>query len=144
MMRGRSRESIALLFVRKYVYLAFFGRPSRHIVQGGNRLSRSGPRDLPRDPGLDDERQRSEPQTDQSHETPEAAEEDADLFVPGAGPSQTEAEGMGDGSQPEHPASREELISTRDEYEGRKQKLLNVRSEGKHGKRRSGWGENSE
>jgi hypothetical protein len=120
--REQQGKGITNFFVRKQVYLAFFGWPTwRPTAQGGSHgRSPSLPApdfgDLPRDPGPDAQ---------------EPAEDDMGLFVPEAGPSQTQAEGMGDGGQPEQPMNS----STPAEHERWKRKLL------EHKKRREAWSE---
>ncbi|OBT50791.1 hypothetical protein VE04_09038 [Pseudogymnoascus sp. 24MN13] len=92
--REQQGKGITNFFVRKQVYLAFFGWPTwRPTAQGGRHgrspsLPAQDSGDLPRDPGPDAQ---------------EPAEDDMGLFVPEAGPSQTQAEGTGDGGQPEQP-----------------------------------------
>ncbi|KAL5352248.1 hypothetical protein ACLOAV_002195 [Pseudogymnoascus australis] len=109
--REQQGKGITNFFVRKQVYLAFFGWPTwRPTAQGGRHgrspsLPAQDSGDLPRDPGPDAQ---------------EPAEDDMGLFVPEAGPSQTQAEGTGDGGQPEQPMNS----STPAEHERWKRKLL--------------------
>jgi hypothetical protein len=81
-------------------------------------------RDSPRDPRADTQHQTAGSRTDQPPGAPEPAEEDMDLFVQKAGPSQTVAEGTGDGGQPEYPTNPEEFDSRQDERERRRRKKL--------------------
>ncbi|KFY64740.1 hypothetical protein V496_03055 [Pseudogymnoascus sp. VKM F-4515 (FW-2607)] len=120
--REQQGRGITNFFVRKQVYLAFFGWPTwRPTAQGGSHdRSPSLPApdfgDLPRDPDPDAQK---------------PAEDDTGLFVPEAGPSQTQTEGMGDDGQPEQPMNS----STPAEHERWKRKLL------EHKKRREAWSE---
>ncbi|OAF54637.1 hypothetical protein VC83_08805 [Pseudogymnoascus destructans] len=129
-------KGITNFFVRKQVYLAFFGWPTwRPTGQGGShgRSPSLSPvpdfRDLPHGPSLDAQQHTVGSRTDWPPSALEPAEDDGGLFVPEAGPSQTQAEGMGDGGQPEQPTSS----STPAENERWKRKLL------EHKKRREAW-----
>ena len=135
--REQQGKGITNFFVRKQVYLAFFGWPTwRPTAQGGSHgrspsLPAPDLRDLPRDPGPDAQHHTVGSRTDRPPSTLEPAEDDMGLFVPEAGPSQTQAEGMGDGGQPEQPTNS----STPAEDERWKRKLL------EHKKRREAWSE---
>ncbi|OBT40265.1 hypothetical protein VE00_09861 [Pseudogymnoascus sp. WSF 3629] len=129
-------KGITNFFVRKQVYLAFFGWPTwRPTTQGGSHgRSPSLPPapefgDLPRDPSPDAQPHTVGSRLDRSPRAPEPADDDMGLFVPEAGPSHTQAEGMGDGGHPEQPTNR----STPAEQERWKRKLL------EHKKQREAW-----
>ncbi|KFX95974.1 hypothetical protein V490_03610 [Pseudogymnoascus sp. VKM F-3557] len=108
--REQQGRGITNFFVRKRVYLAFFGWPTwRPTAQGGSH-GRSPSLPAPDFGGLPRDRPDAQ----------EPAEDDTGLFVPEAGPSQTQTEGMGDGGQPEQPMNS----STPAEHERWKRKLL--------------------
>ncbi|OBT79449.1 hypothetical protein VF21_02102 [Pseudogymnoascus sp. 05NY08] len=120
-------KGITNFFVRKQVYLAFFGWPSwRPTAQGSSHgRSPSTPPapdfgDLPHSPSPDGQQHTVGTRTDRPPSALEPAEDDGGLFVPEAGPSQTQAEGMGDGGHPEQPTNS----ATPAEQERWKRKLL--------------------
>ncbi|ELR09839.1 hypothetical protein GMDG_04322, partial [Pseudogymnoascus destructans 20631-21] len=134
--RDQQGKGITNFFVRKQVYLAFFGWPTwRPTAQGGShgRSPSLSPvpdfGDLSQDLSPDAEQHTVGSRTDRPPSALEPADDDGGLFVPEASPSQTQAKGMGDGGQPEQPMNR----STPAEDERWKRKLL------EHKKRREAW-----
>jgi hypothetical protein len=105
--RQQQGKGVTRFFVRKHVYLAFFGRPTwRPTVQGAGN-----------------DRSPSFSSTSDLGDLP-PTKEDMVLFVQQSGPSQTEAEGTGNGGRPGHPTNREEFESRQDEHERRRRKKL--------------------
>ncbi|ELR07358.1 hypothetical protein GMDG_08373 [Pseudogymnoascus destructans 20631-21] len=129
-------KGITNFFIRKQVYLAFFGWPTWRPTAEGSSHGRSPSlppapdfRDLPHGPSPDGQQHTVGTRTDRSPSALEPAEDDGGLFVPEAGPSQPQAEGMGDGGHPEQPTNS----PTPAEQERWKRKLL------EHKKQREAW-----